>query len=91
MDTAQRKMRKKTREGYSRGEERGGGVRRKEEVGVSREGVGVRREGFLFPPPLFISRHPPLSERLERPELLFSLIKAFSFPLTFSLPLPSPS
>ena len=37
VDSAQRKMRKKTREGYSRGEERGGGVRR--------EGVGVRREG----------------------------------------------
>lgn len=37
MDSAQRKMRKKTREGYSRGEERGGGVRR--------EGVGVRGEG----------------------------------------------
>lgn len=37
MDSAQRKMRKKTREGYSRGEERGGGGRR--------EGVGVRREG----------------------------------------------
>ena len=30
MDTAQRKVRKKTREGYGRGEERGGGVRRKE-------------------------------------------------------------
>ena len=50
MDTAQRKVRKKTREGYGRGEERGGGVRRKEGVGVSREGVGVRREGFPFSP-----------------------------------------
>lgn len=37
--TEQRKVRKKTREGYGRGKERGGGVRR-EGVGVKREGVG---------------------------------------------------
>ena len=79
MDSAQRKMRKKTREGYSRGEERGGGVRR-EGVGVRREGVGVgkeevevRREGFLLSPPLFISRHPQLSERLEKARIVVFL------------------
>ena len=79
MDTAQRKVRKKTREGYGRGEERGGGVRRKEGVGVSREGVGVRREGFLFPLPLFISRHPPLSEGLEKARIVVFLNKGLFF------------
>lgn len=44
MDTAQRKVRKKTTEGYGRGKERGGGVRR-EGVGVRKEGMAVRREG----------------------------------------------
>ena len=87
MDTAQRKVRKKTTEGYGRvkerggggkergggGKERGGGVKRKEGVGVGREGVGVRREGFLFFPPLFISHHPPLSERLEKARIVVFL------------------
>ena len=80
MDTAQRKVRKKTTEGYGRGKERGGGgkkrgggVRRKEGVGVGREGVEVRREGFLFSPPLFISRHPQPSERLEKARIVVFL------------------
>ena len=80
MDTAQRKVRKKTTEGYGRvkergggGKKRGGGVRRKEGVGVGKEEVEVRREGFLLFPPLFISRHPPLSERLEKARIVVFL------------------
>ena len=42
-------------------------------MGVGREGVGVRREGFLFFPPLFISHHPPLSERLEKARIVVFL------------------
>ena len=85
MDTAQRKVRKKTTEGYGRGKERGGGVKRegvgvrREGVGVGREGVGVRREGFLFFPPLSISRHLPLSERLEKARIVVFLNKGLFF------------
>ena len=42
-------------------------------MGVGREGVGVRREGFLFFPPLSISRHLPLSERLEKARIVVFL------------------
>ena len=42
-------------------------------MGVGREGVGVRREGFLFSPPLSISRHLPLSERLEKARIVVFL------------------
>ena len=57
MDTAQRKVRKKSREG----------------VGVRRDGVGVKRKGFLFFPQLSISRHPQPSERLEKARIVVFL------------------
>ena len=48
-------------------------------MGVGREGVGVRREGFLFFPPLSISRHLPLSERLEKARIFVFLNKGLFF------------
>ena len=48
-------------------------------MGVGREGVGVRREGFLFFPPLSISRHLPLSERLEKARIVVFLNKGLFF------------
>lgn len=41
--------------------------------------MGVRREGFLFFPPLSISRHPPLSERLEKARIVVFLNKGLFF------------
>ena len=48
-------------------------------MGVGKEEVEVRREGFLLFPPLFISRHPPLSERLEKARIFVFLNKGLFF------------
>ena len=48
-------------------------------MGVGKEEVEVRREGFLLSPPLFISRHPQLSERLEKARIVVFLNKGFFF------------
>ena len=42
-------------------------------MGVGKEEVEVRREGFLLSPPFFILRHPQLSERLEKARIVVFL------------------